>query len=291
MSLVPGSNWIQARAYDIAGNVSPTRSVNVTYTPTSDPVWNTALLTDMASYYPGAPVILQYTVTNTSASPITVHFPTTCEASFDVSDVFSTVLFQEAAHTGCFFVLTERTWQPGQTVTYDFNWTQRDDAGVPVPWPASYQIRGFLWSQEPVPDGLKLIEVTPNPATPVWETTLQTDMASYPPGAPVTINFSVRNIGTSPGTLHFTGCESSFDVRDAANSVLFDERFHATCLQVITQRTWEIGETVTFTFHWSQVNDAGSPVPAPAGYRIRGFMLSDETLPDAVRLISITSGP
>ena len=292
MSLVPGSNWIQARAFDIAGNASPTQSVSVQYTPASDPVWNAALLTDMASYLPGAPVIVEYRVTNTSASPVTLHFATTCEASFDVRDVFNTVLFNEGAHGGCFFVLTERTWQPGQTVTYNFNWTQIDDASVPVPEPASYQIRGFMLSEEPVPDGLKLIDVTSNPANPVWETTLLTDMASYPPGTPVDISYRVKNLSTSPATLHFpNACEAAFDVRDASDTVVYRQLAHVGCPTVLTQRTWQPGEAVTYDFTWPQTDDAGAPVPAPAGYRIRAFMLSNEVLPYTEQPIDITSGP
>ncbi|HZM71519.1 MAG TPA: BsuPI-related putative proteinase inhibitor, partial [Candidatus Cryosericum sp.] len=292
VSLVPGSNWIQARAFDIAGNASPTQSVNVQYTPASDPVWTTALLTDMASYLPGAPVIVEYRVTNTSASPITLHFPTTCQASFDVRDVFNTVHFNEGAHTSCFFVFTERTWQPGQTVVYSFNWTQVDDAGLPVPWPASYQIRGFMLSEEPVPDGLKLIDVTPNPANPVWETTLLTDMASYPPGTPVDISYRVKNLSTSPATLHFpNACEAAFDVRDASDTVVYRQLAHVGCPTVLTQRTWQPGEAVTYDFTWPQTDDAGAPVPAPAGYRIRAFMLSNEVLPYTEQPIDITSGP
>ena len=57
--------------------------------------------------------------------------------------------------------LIERRGQPGETVTYTFTWTQVDDAGSQVPWPADYQIRGFMDSYEPVPEGLRTITIAP----------------------------------------------------------------------------------------------------------------------------------
>lgn len=71
------------------------------------------------------------------------------------------VEYDYGLHVGCLEIVTERTVQPGETVTYDFGWIKVDDAGQPVPAPADYRIRGFLDSQEPVPDAFTTISVGP----------------------------------------------------------------------------------------------------------------------------------
>jgi hypothetical protein len=119
------------------------------------------LQTDGTTYPLGQPVAITYLVTNHDTVPLTLHFPTTCQAFFAVADAGGTQVYDQRFHTGCFMVLTERTWQPGETVTYTFTWTQVNDAGSQVPAPADYSIRGFMDAYEPVPDGLRSIRIAP----------------------------------------------------------------------------------------------------------------------------------
>ena len=158
--LVPGPNTIEARSFDHAGNVSTTATLAVTY---DAPIWEPVVLTDAASYAGGAPVTISFRLTNHSAFPVTLHFPSTCEAFFSVEDSSGSVVYDKRFHVGCFTVLTQRTWQPGETVTYDFTWNQVDDSGQQVTLPANYLIRGFMDSAEEVPDGLATISITGGP--------------------------------------------------------------------------------------------------------------------------------
>jgi hypothetical protein len=158
MPLVAGPNTIEARSLDHAGNVSASASIAVLYNP---PGWGSVLQTDQTTYTPGHPVAITYMLTNHDTVPLTLHFPTTCQAFFAVADAVGTPVYDQRFHDGCFMVLTERTWQPGETVTYTFTWTQVTDAGGQVPAPADYRIRGFMDSYEPVPDGLQTITITP----------------------------------------------------------------------------------------------------------------------------------
>ena len=158
--LDPGANTIEARSLDHAGNVSTTATLPVTY---DAPIWGPIVLTDATSYAPGTPVAITFRLTNNSAFPVTLHFPSTCQAFFSVEDSFGSVVYDQRYHVGCFFILTERTWQPGETVTYNFTWNQVDDSGQHVPLPADYRIRGFMDSTEEVPDGLATISITGEP--------------------------------------------------------------------------------------------------------------------------------
>lgn len=158
MGLAPGANLIEARSWDHAGNISAVASVSVTY---QAPVLETVVLTDRTVYAPGERVAITLLLTNRGASPVTLHFSSSCEAFFSVLDLSGAVVYDDRLHVGCLAIVTERTVQPGETVTYDFGWSQVDDAGQPVPAPADYRIRGFLDSQEPVPDAFTTISVGP----------------------------------------------------------------------------------------------------------------------------------
>ena len=161
--LVPGTNVIEARSFDHAGYVSRIDTRTVTYSESSDPAWNAVLSTSSASYAAGQPVPITFTMTNISSAPVTLSFPTTCQAFFLVEDVFGAVVYHHGIHLNCFFILTQRTWQPNQSAIYSFSWDQRDDAGQPVPAGASYRIRGFLDSFPAVPDDVRLIAIQPAP--------------------------------------------------------------------------------------------------------------------------------
>ena len=374
VGLVPGGNLIEARSFDHAGNVSAVKSISVTY---QSPL-ETEIMTDKTAYAPGEPVAITLLLTNRGASPVTLNFFTSCEAFFSVLNLAGAVVYDLRLHQFCLQALHQRTVQPGETVTYNFGWNQVDDAGQPVPAPADYRIRGFLDSQEPVPDaftsisvaqpdtvpptvaitsppsgavfttvpitvqgvaadaesGLARVEVRVNGApwlvasgtsswslsvglspgdnliearswdqagnvsavasisvtyqAPALVTVILTDKATYAPGELVLITLRLTNQGISPVTLNFSStCEAFFSVLDVSGAVVYDDRAHVICLFVITQRTVQPGETVTYNFEWNQANDSGQQVPAPADYRIRGFLDSGEFVPDAFTTISV----
>lgn len=158
VGLAPGPNTIEARSLDHAGNVSTIGSISVTY---DAPIWQAVLQTDKATYVRGAPVAIAFTLTNRSAFPVTLHFSTTCQAFFRVADAAGSPVFDARNHAGCFFVFTQRTWQPNQSVTYQFTWTQVDDDGQQVPVPGDYRIRGFMDSAEEVPEAEQIITIEP----------------------------------------------------------------------------------------------------------------------------------
>lgn len=140
VGLAPGGNLIEARCFDHAGNVSAVKSISVTY---QSPL-ATEIMTDKTAYAPGEPVAITLLLTNRGTSPVTLNFPSSCEAFFSVLNMF-----------------TQRTVEPGQTVTYSFEWDQVNDSGQQVPAPADYRIRGFLDSGEFVPDAFTMISVGP----------------------------------------------------------------------------------------------------------------------------------
>jgi hypothetical protein len=92
---------------------------------------------------------------------VTLNFPSSCEAFFAVMDASGAVVYDDLQHAICFFVLTQRTVQPAETVTYSFEWHQTSNSGQQVPAPATYRIRGYLDSAEPVPDAFTTIAVGP----------------------------------------------------------------------------------------------------------------------------------
>lgn len=158
VGLAPGPNTIQARSLDHAGNVSTTAALAVTY---DAPIWEAVVQTSKATYLPGEPVGITFRLTNRSAFPVTLHFSTTCEAFFRVVDAFGAPVYDLGQHQACFFIFTQRTWQPNETATYNFTWTQVTDAGQQVPVPADYEITGYMLSSEEVPDGVGAISVVP----------------------------------------------------------------------------------------------------------------------------------
>ncbi len=157
VSPVGGTNSLSVRSIDHAGLLSATSALTVTY---QAPVWEATLQTDKTTYAPGEPVAIIFQLTNHTSHAVTLDFPTTCQSFFSVQDASGTPVYDQRQHVGCFDVLTQRTWQPDEIVTYNFTWSQVNDAGQQVP-AASYQIRGFMDSLEAAPDGLSTISITP----------------------------------------------------------------------------------------------------------------------------------
>lgn len=125
------------------------------------PVWKATLSTSSTTYTAGQDVLVTFTLKNISTGAVTLNYATTCEAAFQVEDALGSVVYDHRAHQGCFMILTERTWQPNQSVVYSFTWHQTNDAGQQVPAGASYRIRGLGDSYEPVPSAEKLISIEP----------------------------------------------------------------------------------------------------------------------------------
>jgi hypothetical protein len=96
-------------------------------------------------------------VTNLSTEPVTLHFPTDCETSFRVEDEQGVVIFEPILV--CLDVLTTRTLQPSETVPYDFVWPQVRSDGRPVPVPSQWNIRGIVFSIEPVPHPVTQVRI------------------------------------------------------------------------------------------------------------------------------------
>ena len=285
LSVVPilGPNLIEARSLDHAGNISPVASVSVTYRTV---FLESVVQTSKGTYAPGEPVHIALLLTNRGTGPVTLHFPSGCEAFFTVANGAGTVVYDLRQHVGCPGVLTERTIQPDETVSYNFDWSQVDDSGASVPFPADYRIRGFFDSDEPAPDAFTTITIA-QPALSL-ETTIQTNRGDYSPGEPVQVLLFLTNRGAAPVTLHFpSGCEAFFTVVNNAGTVVYDFRQHVSCQAIVTQRTIQPNETVTYFFDWNQTNDSGAPVPTPAGYTIRGFFASVEPVPDAFTFITV----
>ncbi len=157
VSPVGGTNSLSVRSLDHAGQMSATSSLTVTYQAA---VWEAALQTNKTTYVPGEPVAIAFQLTNRTSHAVTLHFPTTCESFFSVEDALGTPVYDDRRHADCLFVFTERTWQPNETVTYNFTWPQANDAGQQVP-AANYQIRGFMDSSEETPDGLATVTIAP----------------------------------------------------------------------------------------------------------------------------------
>jgi len=149
---------LAARSPDHAGNVSTIGAITVTY---DAPIWEAALQTDKATYVPGEPVAMKLTLTNRSAFPVTLHFPTNCEAFYRVAAADGSLVYDARSQSTCHAVHTERTWQPNQTVTYHWTWTQVNDAGQQVPVPGDYRMRGFMDSVEEVPEPERSITIEP----------------------------------------------------------------------------------------------------------------------------------
>jgi parallel beta-helix repeat protein len=156
----PGPNTIEARSLDHAGNVSNVASLGVTY---DAPVWEAVMETSKVSYAPGEMVAMTFRLTNRSAFPVTLHFPTDCEMFFRVRSSTGALLFDARNGATCLSVLTQRTWQPNETVTYPGNWNQKNQSGLQVPFPASYDIQGYLDCSEEVPEPIATIDIGVGP--------------------------------------------------------------------------------------------------------------------------------
>ncbi|MEE9231079.1 MAG: NosD domain-containing protein, partial [Acidobacteriota bacterium] len=107
-----------------------------------------------------------------------------------------------------------------------------------------------------------------------WSVEVRTDLPAYLPGQDVRIDVLLSNISDETASLVFSsGCVVHFTIELLEGQVLFDERRHRSCAAVVTTLTVEPGQTQVYSdFIWSQVDDAGNPVPLPSQFIVRGAM-------------------
>ena len=92
------------------------------------------------------------------------------------------------------------------------------------------------------------------------------------PGQTVGLTVTITNLTDATITLDFpSSCWAFFRVETMEGTVLYDFRRHVGCLTVLTQLVLQPGASQSNPFSWGQVNDAGTPVPAPGDYVIRGY--------------------
>jgi parallel beta-helix repeat protein len=131
-----GSNLIEARGRDFAGNYSTLASVTVTATPPAA-TWATSLTTDSSSYLKGETVTMHYRVRNITTSPVVVTFTTPTLTHFVVTDSHGAEVW--APIDGTVFY-SSRSFAPAVTVDYVMSWDQKDNAGEFVV-PGTYHLQ------------------------------------------------------------------------------------------------------------------------------------------------------
>jgi parallel beta-helix repeat protein len=120
-----GSNVIEARARDFAGNYSALASVTVSATP-PPATWATSLTPDSSSYLEGEIVTMHYRVRNITTSAVVVTFITPTLTHFIVTDSHGAEVW--APIDGTTFT-SSRSFAPAVTVDYVMTWDQKDNAG------------------------------------------------------------------------------------------------------------------------------------------------------------------
>ncbi|HXH28661.1 MAG TPA: BsuPI-related putative proteinase inhibitor [Candidatus Polarisedimenticolia bacterium] len=281
VSLSPGANLIEAQAIDHADNRSTPQAVSVTYV-TQPLAVTVAPSADVVG--PGETVGLTVTITNLSAETITLDFPTGCQAFFRVETPGGAVLYDERVHSYCLFVLTQLVLPPGASASYPFSWGQVNDAGSPVPAPGNYVIRGYFDTPE-TPTGLATVSVV---VPGVLGLTARTDKTDYAGDETVHVTVTLTNRTSGTITLNFpTTCQAYFRVETPGGALLYDDFWHATCLDALTSLTLAPGESRVYSLTWGQETDAGQHVPSPAEYVIRGYLPSYEPSPSGATRIAI----
>ncbi len=288
MILDSGRQAFAPLTYIIRGVVESVEEVpdgrtSITIRPPPKPPIEVDVVTDRIWYAPGQPASIEVGVRNNTAAPVTLNFPSGCQAFFDVEEMSGRVLYAYWRHVGCPAVLTDLTLQPGQRHAFFFNWNQVDDAGNSLPVPDDYVIRGYLDSFEEVPDGFTTRPVIV-PGTWVQVVT----KPIHAPGEQVRPFVDVRNGGTSTIILRSdTGCLASFTVEERSGAILYDHARHADCGGGPVEVRLDPGQVKRFPFFWNQVDDLGERVPFPAEYVIRGVILDPGAARDGRALIAI----
>lgn len=122
-----------------------------------------------------------------------------------------------------------------------------------------------------------------DPGGPAFATTLVlrdaagTPRSEFAPGAPITFELSVRNRRGTEVAVQFPGGQQ-FDfvvLASGTRRVLWQWSHGRSFAQTPTEIVFAPGATETFTATWSQVDDAGQPLP-PGDYEARGVLVFPE---------------
>ena len=109
---------------------------------------------------------------------------------------------------------------------------------------------------------------------------LTTNGTTFSQGEAVSMALSITNCGSQPVNRRYSSSQLfDFDVRQASGLKVWHWSHGLGFLAVITERTFQPGERVTYTAVWNQVNNDGREVP-PGRYEVLGIDVgcSDESL-------------
>ena len=110
---------------------------------------------------------------------------------------------------------------------------------------------------------------------------LSTNGTTFSRGEAVSLTLSITNCGAKPVTRWYSSSQFfDFDVRNASGSKVWHWSHERVFLAVITERTFQPGEPVTYAAVWNQENNDGQKVP-PGRYEALGIDVGcpDESLP------------
>ena len=112
--------------------------------------------------------------------------------------------------------------------------------------------------------------------------TAVTDRSSVAAGQTLRITVTVTNRSVASRTLRFSsGCQTDYEFLDARGEVAATSR--QMCLQALTQRTLEPGESFSDAHTWSR-GSIDSPQLAPGDYQLRAVLLA---IQDTVRSATV----
>lgn len=96
-------------------------------------------------------------------------------------------------------------------------------------------------------------------------------------GEPVPLVFRVTNTGKMSVTLQLSGRTptADFEVSDTRGCTIWSRLRGQTLLGALRLHPLDAGKELVFRAAWSQLDDAGSPVP-PGEYLIRAVLLTDD---------------
>ncbi len=120
--------------------------------------------------------------------------------------------------------------------------------------------------------GIVLPAYLPRSATPNeirLAFSIATDRATYTLGEIANVTVSLTNVGTTTAVLDFPNpCFWQFLAYDDVGGVVFNYSYLRGCIQMLAKVTLAPGQNASYHAFWNLVTDQGSPVPAPATYRL-----------------------
>ena len=98
---------------------------------------------------------------------------------------------------------------------------------------------------------------------------IETDQASYRTGNVAIVTISLTNVGNATVSLGLPSpCSVVFMVYGSDGEAVFNSSRYFSCIQVWRDVVLAPGASQTFVYRWPLVADNGTPVPAPATYRL-----------------------